>query len=801
MFRRLRTRIIFFLVALLALVQVLAFLFVNAANSTNARQKIEEELTVGERIFARLLEQNRDRLAQAARVMAADYALREAIASNDSASVVSALRNHGDRIDANVTMLVSLDGTVVADTFATGLPPHQFEFPALIERAAKNGSASSIELMNGHAYQLAIVPVLAPLPSAWIVVGFIVDDGLAAELRQLTTLEVSFLGSSGLAGGNWHALASTLDRRTAELTAALPGLPEATSVRHIGSGDEEQQIRVIPLDHFGENILIAVLQRPVTEAVAAFDNLRRTLIGLGIVSLLLSIVGSFAIALGITRPISELSAAAQRIRAGDYTTPVATQRRDEIGVLADSLNHMRGDIAARESQILQLAYQDTLTEMPNRSLFNERLRDAIDAARANRTALAVLMMDLDRFKYVNDTLGHAVGDHVLREVGKRLRLLLSEHDIVARLGGDEFAILIEKADAATGMRVAHKIMQALEQPIAYADQPLDVGTSIGISQYPEHGMDAGTLLRNADIAMYVAKRNKSGFAVYDHKYDTHQQQHLSLLGEIRSAVERNELRVFYQPKVSLSCSAAAAVEALLRWQHPVRGFIPPAEFIPFAEQTGYIKVLTRWVLEEAIRQCGAWLARGISLKVSINLSTRDLMNRELPDMIAQLLHRYGTPAGMICLEITESGFMEDPSHAQRVLERLNALGVQLSIDDYGTGYSSLSYIAQLPVDELKIDRSFVSRMTSDATTALIVRSTIELGHSLGLKVVAEGVEDERSLELLRELGCDHAQGYFMSRPLPANELENWLRTSRWGQTPYEPNATARISLLKPAKPG
>jgi HAMP domain-containing protein len=435
MFRRLRTRIIFFLVALLAIVQLAAFLFVNAANSTNARQKIEEELAVGERIFARLLEQNRERLAQTARVMAADYGLREAIASDDVATVVSALSNHGSRIRADMTMLVSMNGRVVADTFAKETQPRQFEFPMLIDRAARNGSASSIELINGHAYQVVVVPVLAPLPISWIVVGFVVDDALAAELRQLTNLEVSFLESSGpgIAGGNWRSLASTLNRHDAALIATLPGLPAATDVRHIGTDANEQQIRVISLDHYGEVALVAVLQRSVREAVAAFDNLRHTLIGLGIVSLLLSIAGSFAIALNITRPISELSEAAQRIKSGDYGTPVAIPRRDEIGVLAESLDHMRSGIATREKQILQLAYQDALTDMPNRSLFNERLRQAIASARESDTKLAVLMMDLDRFKYVNDTLGHAVGDHVLQQVGMRLRALLRKQDTVARL--------------------------------------------------------------------------------------------------------------------------------------------------------------------------------------------------------------------------------------------------------------------------------------------------------------------------------------------------------------------------------
>jgi len=301
--------------------------------------------------------------------------------------------------------------------------------------------------------------------------------------------------------------------------------------------------------------------------------------------------------------------------------------------------------------------------------------------------------------------------------------------------------------------------------------------------------------------MYSAKGSKSGYAVYDPQHASHHERHLSLLGDIRGAIERNELRVFYQPRISLSSSAAAAVEALIRWQHPTRGMIPPAEFVPFAEQTGYIRLLTRWVLEESIKQFGRWREKGIELRVSVNISVRDLMNREFPEIVDALLRTYAMPADMLCLEITESGFMEDPSHAQRVLERLSDLGVHLSIDDYGTGYSSLSYISRLPVKELKIDRSFVMHMMKDETKSMIVRSTIELGHSLGLKVVAEGVEDESSYRYLAQLGCDHAQGFYMSKPVCAADLESWLRDSRWGQNAYEPNKTARVSLLVPRSGG
>ncbi len=797
-FRRLRTRITVFFVALLALVQLAAFVAVNAANSTNARQKIDVELGVGERIFGRLLDQNRQRLLQAAKVLAADFAFREAIATNDLGTVLSALQNHGDRIDANAMMLVSLDGKVLADTLHPDEAARAFDFPSLMEVAQRDGSASSIELLQQHAYQLVVVPVLAPIPIAWIAVGLTVDDALAAELRQLTSLEVSFLDRSG--HGQWNLLATTLEGDTrSQLLSDLPDLPVALATSRIGSGEMEQQLRLIELQQHGETELVAVLQRSVAAAMAAFDKLRDTLVALAIFSLLLSIAGSIAIALGITRPLSELVSAAIRIQKGDYAAQVTVTRHDEIGVLATSLDQMRSGIADREQEILRLAYRDTLTGLPNRAMFNEQLTAAIEESRQMSSPLTILMMDLDRFKYVNDALGHGVGDHVLKEVANRLQGQLRSSDMVARLGGDEFALLLQHANSDYAAGVAYKVIRALEEPIVFEEQLLDVGASIGIAQFPDHGEDASTLLRNTDIAMYVAKGNKGGFAVYDPKYDTHRQEHLSMLGELRRAVDKDELKVFYQPKVSLASSSADAVEALLRWDHPTKGFVSPGEFIPFAEHTGYIKVLTRWVLNESIRQCGEWLLGGIPLRVSVNISARDLMNRDLPDMISLMLAKHSVPAELLCIEITESGFMEDPAHAQRVLDSLHALGIQLSIDDYGTGYSSLSYIVRLPVDELKIDRSFVMRMSTDPTTLTIVRSTIELGHSLGLKVVAEGVEDDGVLRLLRQLGCDQAQGYFMSPPLSASRLEEWLRTSSWGMAARsKPQARVEADDLPPA---
>ncbi len=783
--QRLQTRIIVFFVALLALVQVAAFAFVNAANSKNARAKVEEELNVGQRVFARQLEQNAEKLKLSARVLAADFAFREAIATHDDGTIASVLANHGARIGADAMMFVDLEGKVVSDTLrpqaASPGQSRTFEYPALLT-ATRDSASASIEVLDGNAFQLVSVPVLAPLPIGWVVMGFAVDDAVANDLRQLTELEVSF---ALLEGDRPRVLASTLGADgQRQLLMRTPISGESVSRPVADVAGEEYQALVIPLESStgGQQArIVAVLHRSLADALASLERLRYTLIVLALLSLLLSIVGSVAVARNITRPLETLASAASRIELGDYAAPVNVQRADEIGVLASSLNHMRGGIADREKRILKLAYEDPLTDLANRSRFANELERAIDDAAQGRMGLAILMMDLDRFKYVNDTLGHGVGDHVLREVSARLQRTVTQAECIARLGGDEFAILVKHEVRPGGgtdfSDTARAVIKALEEPILYEGQPLDVGTSIGIAHFPEHGRDAQTLVRNADIAMYAAKRNKTGFATYDPHYDTSQQEHLSLLGELRRAVERNELRLHYQPKVSLHSANISAVEALLRWEHPSRGMVPPDQFIPFAEHTGYIKLLTRWVMREAVRQCGQWLQSGLRLQVSVNISARDLMNRDLPLEVAALLAEHGVPPALLCLEITESGFMEDPGHAQKVLDRLAELGVRLSIDDYGTGHSSLSYIMRLPVQELKIDRSFISRMAADEEISTIVRSTIDLGHNLGLKVVAEGVEDLSVWNILRSLGCDDAQGYFMSKPLAPELLAAWIRAN------------------------
>lgn len=768
--RSLQTRIVIFFVLLLCMLQGVAFVLISAANERIAKSQIAQDLTVGERVFRRLLDQNSQQLAQAAAVLAADFAFRDAIATRDAGTIASALGNHGRRINANVAMLADLDKEMIADTLHAISADATFPFPELIEAAQQHGKASDIVLIDGHPYQLVVVPVLAPIPIAWVAMGFVIDDAVAIDLRALSALHVSFLSRSG--GGAWTMHASTLPAASrGELAGDLRAVRGAVTLP-LGGEDYETLLSV--LHERGDTEIAAILQRPLKEGLAPFVQLRNTLLWLALASIALSILGSVLIARSIAGPINRLAGVARKIRDGDYSKKAEAGQKNEIGDLADSFNHMLERIFERESKILRLAYEDTLTGLPNRAMFSDRLDQAIKIAQRNGGPVSVLIMDLDRFKLINEGLGHPVGDLVLQEVGRRLGKLLRDSDTVARFGGDEFAVLLPTSGTERVSIVAERIQRALEEPILMQGQPIDLGISIGIAGFPEHGDDTIVLMRRADIAMYVAKKNNTGYTFYDPSFEQGRPSQLSLLGELRRAVENNQLSLYYQPKLNLRSGASDSVEALVRWAHPERGLVSPIEFIPFAEQTGYIKAVTRWVIECALRQCGEWRSRGLEVKVSVNISARDLMNPELPGIVSGMIARYGVPTALLSMEITESGIMEDPVRAEKTLQQLHQLGIRLSIDDFGTGYSSLAYIRKLPVQEIKIDRSFVRSMVEVNDDALIVRSTIELGHNMGLTVLAEGVENHATLMLLTKLGCDEAQGYFIAKPLPPGDYEAWL---------------------------
>jgi diguanylate cyclase (GGDEF)-like protein len=436
------------------------------------------------------------------------------------------------------------------------------------------------------------------------------------------------------------------------------------------------------------------------------------------------------------------------------------------------VHQLRLEAAEKEYQALH----DALTGLANRTLFHRRVDRAVAAARGTGRGGCVLLVDLDRFKEVNDTLGHHVGDALLRELADRLRAAVGDKGTIARLGGDEFAILLPRvSEAADAIWFATLIDVAVTEAFLIEDElTLEIGASVGIALFPEHGDDAVTLLQRADVAMYAAKAARTGPQVYAPERDSNSIRRLSLVAELRKAIDQGEIAVHYQPQAALPEGRVVGVEALVRWNHPHLGPVQPDEFIAVAEHSGHIRPLTRYVLGAALRQARAWHLAGLDLGVAVNLSPRALLDDDLPEAVERLLTETGVDAGRLTIELTESAIMADPEHAVGLLTRLSDLGVQLSIDDFGTGYSSLSYLKRLPVNELKIDRSFVRTMSTDPSDAAIVRSTIELAHNLGLSVVAEGIEDAATFAELAALGCDVGQGFLLSRPLAAARVEEWL---------------------------
>ena len=496
--------------------------------------------------------------------------------------------------------------------------------------------------------------------------------------------------------------------------------------------------------------------------------------------LLLSLLATTFICLGfvffqrtVLKPLTELTRAMKTMATSEPQARLPRANSIEACDLIEAFVQMRRSIREREMALRHQALHDALTGLPNRVLIKDRLQQAILAAeRGGDTSFCLLMIDLDRFKEINDTLGHQAGDQVLREVSVRLTRILRKSDTVARLGGDEFAILLPH----TGLRQAQEIAQfaaaTIEQPLCIEDRELPIGGSIGISAYPDHGRDAETLFKHADVAMYVAKQNQIPYSVYNVQQDRHSIGRLALISELRTAIHDNELILHYQPKLDMISGAVIGVEALLRW--PKWKAVPMEYLISASEKTSLIKPLTLWVLQHALRQMAQWRQRGIQIPVSVNLSTWNLAQSDIHDTLQKLLLEFGIPPEQMELEITENAMMKNPEQAHGILDKLHALGVKLTVDDYGTGFSSLAYLKTMPIDQIKIDKSFVIDMLEDEDDAVIVRSTIDLAHNLGMKVVAEGVSSIDTWNLLEILGCDSAQGYFIAHPMSAENLEIWL---------------------------
>jgi diguanylate cyclase (GGDEF)-like protein len=488
--------------------------------------------------------------------------------------------------------------------------------------------------------------------------------------------------------------------------------------------------------------------------------------------------GAIALAVPIAR--NETTIGVLALAADDRLTArdVDLLRRF-ASLVAMALENMRlqAESDARAGDLERLAHFDSLTELPNRALFRDTLRDELEHTGPAGPRLAVLYVDIDHFKDLNNSLGPRMGDALLRAIGPRLREVIGDASIVARVTGDEFGVLTSVSDHDAALVLARAAHEAFDQPLRIDDQALQTRVSVGLVTHPRDGDDADTLMRRAEVAVQIAKGG-DGWAAYAEEHDEYAPDRLALMSELRSAIERDQLLLHYQPIVNLRTREMSGVEALTRWRHPKRGMVPPMEFIPLAERAGLTKPLTVWVLREALRQMRSWRDDGLELSVAVNLSMRTLHDPELPQLVRDLIERAGVPPALVGFEITETDVMADAEGAMRGLQALRELGVKIGIDDFGTGYSSLAYLHRLAVHTVKIDRSFVSRITTDENSTAIVRATVDLGHALGLEVVAEGVEDERAWERVRSLSCDFAQGYHIGRPMPGADMPVWIKVWR-----------------------
>ena len=492
---------------------------------------------------------------------------------------------------------------------------------------------------------------------------------------------------------------------------------------------------------------------------------------------ILLIVGYAALDRVLLAPIARISQALVTdvdIKS-DHPVNVPVAGTQEVRQLVAAFEKMRSDVQQRRLALEHQSLHDDLTGLPNRACLLQELEQALESASKSKQRVALMFMDLDHFKEINDTLGHPVGDLILQEVANRLAETIADNGLTARLGGDEFAVILPCIDRCRCSDVSEAIAGALEREFQVGGHKLYVGGSIGVAMYPDHGAEVSVLMRHADVAMYSAKHTGKHTAFYDDTQDENSVLRLQLVKDLKDAISNDHLELYYQPKLDLKREAVTSVEALLRWDHPEHGMVPPDRIIPIAEQTGIIRQLTQWVLRSALQQQARWRKAGTDIGVAVNLSAHDLRDNSLPETVAELLATTGTPPEKLTLEVTESAMMSDLSNAAALLSRIKEMGVGIAIDDFGTGFSSLSYLKKLPVRELKIDKSFVINMNNDENDAMIVHSTIDLAHNLGLSVVAEGVENQESLERLHAQGCDFIQGYHLCRPVPPDQLERWLR--------------------------
>jgi diguanylate cyclase (GGDEF)-like protein len=764
-----RKRLLVLIIGLVVVTQTVTLAAVLASTAHNVEARAADHLRSGSSFVQQLIRFRAGQLASGVAVLAADFGFREAVASGDAPTILSAARNNSQRIGADLVFLMDTRGRVLTST-VKGAPAPGTSLDGVLEESRGRRDQPHFVVLGARPYQFFVAPVRTPETIAWVAMGFIVDDSFAQKLRDLAGAHVTLVahGQDG-----FEHVASTLPAAQREAVSAshTSAVTERPHVVRVGTVDYLSFAQ--PLAARGDTVDV-ILQQPMHEVLAPYRDVRDALLEIDGIALVLAAVVGLVLGRSATRPIGDLVRAAQRIKEGHYETAVEISGGDEFRSLAATFNAMQRNIAEREADITHHAYHDSLTGLPNRALAERRLEELLSIPKEGEH-IALILIDMRNVREINASLGHHVGDSVLREAARRLRQNADPTDVVVRLAETQFLVIARDCAGDRAPLYADQLAGVIRAGFHLAAMSLDLHVAAAVCFHPEHGNTADELLRRVQIAVEDADETRTRVAVYRPGTDEEHRRRLALITELRGAIDRGSLRLVYQPKVTMATRSVRSLEALVRWTHPQLGEVSPAEFVPLAERTGSSRKLTSWVLRAAIRQLGEWRREGLDVELAVNLSAPDILDPDLGDEILEALRTQRVESTALLLEITESAVMRDPQLAARHMQMLRMAGVRFAIDDFGTGHSSLSQLSMLPVDELKIDRSFIThaRLGSDAAT--IVTSTIDLGHSMGLNVVAEGVEEPEAWNLLRRLGCDYAQGYLISPPLPAEEVPAFVR--------------------------
>ncbi|MGS2723974.1 bifunctional diguanylate cyclase/phosphodiesterase [Porticoccus sp. GXU_MW_L64] len=776
-FCTLRWRIFISFFLLLLSLQWVTLALTYKASRENLDQTIRSQLLASQRLFGSEWQSSNQHLQRSVDTIAKDWSFREAVGSEDPETISSVLLNHSGRIAADIALFTDLDGNPLSQVGQSPIALGEAQ-RALMQQNLN----SQVHLIysNQRFYRLILAPVKLPLPVGWVGMAFELDEDHTGQFKQLTNLDTSYLYTGDIAP---RLLASTLLANDNNDYAELLASAAKNSGKIVNVSGSLALMKPMP-DTGNPNFQI-LLSQPLEPLLSGFRSQWTELILLLVVGVLLTVAVAYFVARSITNPVQQLLQAIGSVGTGNYSPVISVTGSSEINALSEEFNHMQRKVALREQEIIFRASHDSITGLYNQTGFLRAVEQQLKFYSHGNAKADIVVLKVKRLQDVKHTLGHSLGDKLLQQIGEQLQAI-STQIVLCYLGNDCFAAFVPQTHQAGNALDA--MLNQFKHPFQLQDISILLGAQAGVARYPEHGDAADALLRFAEIALDYAIEKRTPWMLYNPEHDSHSVFRLAVLHELSNAIKTDQLQLHYQPKLEIRNGLEGArptqVEALIRWIHPEHGFVGPDQFIPAAEQSGLITELTEWVIDRAIQQSKSWQQQGISLKVAVNISAADLLSGDLTRVVPERLQAHRVEPDRLVLEVTESAVVEDPEKAVALLNRLRAQGVGLSVDDYGTGYSSLAQLKQLPVHELKIDREFISDIATNSSDALIVQSTINLGHRMGMTVTAEGIEDAESLKMLERFNCDFAQGYFISKPLPAEQLEQWWQDN-YGTKPVE----------------